>query len=171
MTPSSIAVSAVIVVAALNIFVGEPFMITTKRVDDRIELKVQDGKAIFVVRSPIGISQATIQRSVDQWPDKVVVQLRLKGLENFKVSNDKVKLEASVSSHDGSFRLWMNGEEHSPLDSQSPYWMIPKILDSDEKPTKTIPLKDGCFELTIPKKFFESNSKSFKIEWIDFYRS
>lgn len=171
MTSSSIVVTVAVLVAALNAFVGEPFRITTKRTDDRVELKAQDGKVLLVIRSPTGISHATIERSAEQWPSKVVIQLRLNGLENFKLSSDKTKLEASVSSHNGSIRLWMDGQEDSPLDSKSPYWMNIRTLDSNEKTTKTIPLKDGCFELELPKKFFESNPKSFKIEWIDFYRN
>ncbi len=171
MTSSSIAVSIAVLVATLSVFVGEPFMITTKRTDDRVEVKVQDGKAIFFIRSPTGISYATIERTAEKWPDKVVIQLRLNGLEDFRLSSGKMKLEASVSSHNGSVRLWMDGQEDSPLDSKSPYWMNIRILGSNEKTTKTIPLKDGCFELELPKKFFESNPKSFKIEWIDFYRN
>ena len=57
------------------------FKITTKRSDDRVEVKSEDDKAAFVVRSPFGISNATIERTTKQWPEKVVIQLRLKGLE------------------------------------------------------------------------------------------
>jgi hypothetical protein len=46
-----------------------------------------------------------------------------------------------------------------------------KILDKDSEPTKTIPLKEGYFEIELPRKFFEGNPKSFKVEWIDFYRN
>ncbi len=75
-----------------------PFKIVTKRTDDRVEVKYEKDKVIFDVRSPFGISSATIERTTEQWPEKVVFQLRLKGLENFKVSTDKLKLEASLSS-------------------------------------------------------------------------
>jgi hypothetical protein len=44
-------------------------------------------------------------------------------------------------------------------------------LDSEGAPTKAIPLKDGSFEMQLPKKFLEANPKSFKVEWIDFYRN
>ena len=46
-----------------------------------------------------------------------------------------------------------------------------RILDNDGEPTKAIPLKNGCFEIQLPKKFFDGNPKSFKVEWVDFYRS
>ncbi|MFN7877484.1 MAG: hypothetical protein ACK5PB_19345 [Pirellula sp.] len=166
----SIAASFVVLLTTLTI-ADEPFKITTKRSDDRVELKSEKGKAMFIIRSPFGISNATIERTTEQWPDKVLIQLRLKGLESFKLSTDKLKLEASVSSHDANVRFWKDGKEDSPLDSKCPYWMEIKILDSDGKPTKAIPLKDGSFEMQLPKKFIEDNPKAFKMEWIDFYRS
>ena len=171
MTHNSIAVSLIVLLATLNCIVDETFKITTKRSDDRIEVKSKDDKAMFVIRSPFGISNATIERTTEQWPDKVVTRLRLKGLENFKLSTEKLKLEASVSSHDGSVRLWKGGKEDVLLDSKSPYWMEIRILDGDGELTKAIPLKDGCFEMQLPKTFFEDNPKSFKLEWIDFYRN
>ena len=171
MTCNSIAASLIALLATLTYIADEPFKITAKRSDDRIEVKSKDDKTWFVIRSPFGISNANIERTTEQWPDKVVIQLRLKGLENFKLSTDKLKLEASVSSQNGDVRLWKDGKEDSPLDAKSPYWMEIKILDSDGEPTKAIPLKDGYFEMELPKKFFEGNPTSFKVEWVDFYRN
>lgn len=172
MTHRSIPASLVVLLATMNCFADEPaFKITTKRSDDRVEVKYKDDKILFIIRSTFGISNATIERTTDQWPDKNVIQLRLKGLENFKLSTGKLKIEASVSSQDGSVRLWKDGKEDSPLDSKSPYWMEIKILGRDGEPTKAIPLKDGSFEMQLPKKFFDDNPKSIKVEWIDFYRN
>jgi len=147
------------------------FKITTKRSDDRVDVKSKDGKTCFVIRSPSGISHTTIERKAEQWPDQVMIQLKLAGLENFKVSTDRITLEASVSSHIGEVRYWKQGEEDSPLDSTSTYWMEVRVLDEEGVPTKVLPLKVGCFEIQLPKELFESNPKSFKLEWIDFYRS
>ncbi len=148
-----------------------PFKITTKRSDDRVEVKSENDKVVFDVRSPFGISSATIERTTEQWPEKVLILLRLKGLENFKLSTGNLKLEASVSSPNGDARLWKDGKEDPPLDSKNPYWMGIKVMGSDGKPTKVNPLKDGYFEMQLPKKFLEGNPKSFKLEWIDFYRN
>lgn len=170
MRTNSIPVSLVVLLTTLAI-ADEPFKITTKRSDDRMEVKSKDDKTVFVVRSPLGISHAIIERTKEQWPDKIAIQMRLNGLESFKLSTDKLKLEASVSSHDGNVRLWKDGKEDSPLDSKSPYWMEIRILDSDGTPTQAIPLKDGSFEMQLPKKFFEDNPKVFKVEWVDFHRN
>ena len=146
------------------------FRITTKRDDDKFEVKVEQGKAHFSVQSPVGISQAIIERSGDNWPTTVMLRLHLKGLEKFKVTDGKITLEASVSSQDGKVRLWKDGKEDSPLDSKHPYWMQIRLIGKDGEPVETIPLKEGYFEMQLPKALFEGNPKSITLNWIDFYR-
>lgn len=138
---------------------------------DRVEVKAEKDKVVLSVHSPFGISYAVIERADEKWPDAVVLRLHLKGLENFNVSNDKVKLEASVSSQNGKVRLWKDGKEDSPLDAKSPYWVEIQMIGSDGKPAKTIPLKAGYFDLQLPKAFFVGNPKSITLNWIDFYRN
>lgn len=147
-----------------------PFKITTKRDDDKVEVKAEEDKTYFLVQSPFGIGQAIIERSGDIWPTTVMLRLHLKGLEKFKVTNGKDTLEAAVSSQDAKVRLWKDGEEDSPLDSKHPYWTEVRMVGKDGKPVKTIPLKDGYFEIKLPKALFENNPKSITLSWIDFYR-
>ncbi len=147
------------------------FNITTKRDSDQVIVKAEQDNVAFSVYSPFGISSAVIERADEKWPDAVVLRLQLKGLENFSVSNDKVKLEASVSSQDGKARLWKDGKEDTPLDARSPYWMEIQMVGSDGKPARTIPLTDGYFEMQLPKAFLERNPKSITLNWIDFYRN
>ena len=150
-----------------------PFKVTTKRADDRVDVKAEKGKATVSVQSPFGISHAVIERAGETWPDAVVLRLHLKGLENFKVTNGKVKLEGSASLQDGKplVRLWKDGKEDAPLDAKSPYWMEVRIVGDDGKPAKEIPLKGGYFELPLPGVLFEGNPKSITVSWIDFYRN
>ena len=150
-----------------------PFKITSKRADDRVDVKAEKDKAIFTIHSPFGISHAVIERGGEKWPDAVVLRLHLTGLENFKVTNGKVKLEGSASLHDGKplVRLWKDGKEDMLLDAKSPYWLEVRILGGDGKAAKAIPLKDGYFELPLPKTFFEGNPKAITVNWIDFYRN
>lgn len=147
------------------------FKITMKRSDDRVEVKSENDKVVFIVRSLFGISSVNIERTTELWPDKVLIQLRLKGLENFKVSTEKLKLEMSVSSQTGDVRLWKDGKEDAPLKSKSLYWMELRIVDGDGQPTKVIPLKTGYIEMQLPKILNEGNPKSIKLDWIDFYRN
>lgn len=148
-----------------------PFKITTMRDNDRLESKIEKDKTIFVIHSPFGISNAVVERLGDKWPDAVVLRLHLKGLENFQATTAKVKLQASVSSQSGKVRIWKDDKEDLPLDSTSPFWMEIRMVGVDGKPANAIPLKDGYFEMQLPKAFFEGNPKSFTMKWIDFYRN
>ncbi len=150
-----------------------PFKITTKRDDDRVSVKAEKDKVIVSVQSPFGISSAVIERAGEKWPDAVVLRLHLKGLENFKITNGKVKLEGSASLQDGKpvVRLWKDGKEDAPLDAKSPFWIDLRILGDDGKQATEIPLKDGYFEMPLPMALFEGNPKSITVNWIDFYRN
>ena len=86
------------------------FKITTKRDDDKVEVAFEQDKAVVSVHSPLGISQAIIKRSDDKWPNSVKLRLHLKGLENFKVTNGNVTVEAALSSQDGKVRLWKDND-------------------------------------------------------------
>ena len=146
------------------------FKITTKRADDMVDVEVKNASMVFSVHSPFGISQAVIESTSGTWPDTVMLRLHLKGLESFKVINGEITIEAAVSSQDGQVRIWKDDKEDSPLDSKSPYWTEIRIIGSDGKRETTIPLKDGYFEIPLPRALFENNPKSITISWIDFYR-
>ena len=146
------------------------FRITTKRDTDKVEVKVEKDKTVISVHSPFGISQAVIERTDEMWPEGVVLRLHLKGLENFRASNGKVTLNAAASGQD-NVRQWKDAKEDSPLDSTSPYWMESRMVGSDGKLAKVVPLKDGYFEIQLPRAFFEGNPKSVTVSWIDFYRT
>ena len=45
-----------------------------------------------------------------------------------------------------------------------------RIVGGDGRPAQELPLKDGYFEMTLPRAFFEGNPKSITLNWIDFYR-
>ena len=99
-----------------------------------------------------------------------MLRLHLKKLENFKVSNGIITLEATVASQDGTLRQWKNGREDSPLDAADSYWMEIRLVGKDGNPVKTIPLADGHFEIPLPKALFAGNPQSVTLDWIDLYR-
>jgi hypothetical protein len=148
------------------------FKITTKRKDDSVEVRADKDKTLFAVKSPFGISQAVIKRQEATWPKAVVLRLHLKGLSSFRASNGKVTLDAAVSSQEGKaqVRKWKDGKEDAPLDEKSPFWMDVHIIGGDGRPAKELPLKGGCFEVALPRAFFEGNSQSIALKWIDFYQ-
>jgi hypothetical protein len=149
------------------------FKIVTRRDNDKVAVQIERSATVFSIQSPIGISQAEIERTQAMWPERVVMRLHLKGLESFRASNGKIALVAAVSSHNDQrrARLWLDDKEDSPLDRTSPFWTEIRMVGGDGKPASTIPLKDGYFELQLPKAFFEANPASITLNWIDFYRN
>lgn len=148
------------------------FKITTKRKDDIVEVRANKEKALFLIKSPFGISQAVIEREGEKWPEAMVLRLHLKGLESFRASNGKVTLHAAVGIQEGKekVRRWKDGKEDVPLEEKSPFGMKIRMVGSEGKPAKELPLKDGYFEMALPKAFLEENPKSITLSWIDFYR-
>jgi len=167
---SAIVFVTILCVGCANIVEEPQFNITSKRIDDNVKVTIKNDHAVFSIHSPFGISQAVIERTGKKWPDAIVLRLHLKGLENFKVTNGTITLEATVSSQDGKVRQWKDGKEDSLLDAESPYWMEIRLVGKDGKPVKTIPLDGGYFELQLPKALFKNNPKSITVNWIDFYR-
>lgn len=146
--------------------------ITTKRETDRVVIETKSGQAVISIRSPFGISQAVMSRTEKSWPDVMILKLHLQGLESFSVSNGKITLHAAVSSSDNKPpRIWKDNAESVLLDEKSPYWLDLRMIGSDGKPTGAIPLKDGYFEICLPKRFFDGNPPSITVDWIDFFRS
>jgi hypothetical protein len=170
-------VAGVLLVAAGSLAADdEPptrFKATTKRADDAVEVRAGKDRTVFAVKSPFGISQAVIERQEDTWPKAVVLRLHLKGLSSFRASNGKVRLDAAVSIDEGKqkVRVWKDGQEDSPLDEQSPLWTDIRTVGGDGKPARELPLKDGYFEVALPRAFFQGNPKSITVDWIDFYRN
>jgi hypothetical protein len=150
-----------------------PFEITTRRDNDRVDVKTETSNTIFSIQSPSGISHAVIERAGEKWPDAVLLRLHLKGMESFKITSGKLKLEGSVSLQGGKpvVRFWKDGQEDTSVDAKSPYWLDVRILGGDGQPAKEFPLQDGYFEIALPQAFFEDNPKSITVNWIDFYRN
>lgn len=148
------------------------FKVAPAKKTDSVTVQQEKAKVVFVVQSPSGIGSATIERTADTWPEAVIVKLQLKGLESFVASNGKTKLNAAISSNDGKpkARLWKDDKETELLDGNSPLWMNIHVLGADGKPAKELPLKNGSFEMTLPKALLEGNPKTITLKWIDFHR-
>jgi hypothetical protein len=170
-------VTGVLLVAAGSLAADDEqhtrFKVTTKREDDSVKIRTDRDKTVFDVKSPFGISQAVIERQGETWPKAVVLRLHLKGLSSFRASNGKVRLDAAVSMEEGKqkLRLWKDGQEDAPLDQKSPLSTDIRIVGGDGKPARELPLKDGHFEVALPRAFFDGSPKAITLNWIDFYRN
>ncbi len=160
---------------ALQSLVGgsaaEPnFNATTKKAEDRIEFSEKDGTTIASVRSPSGIGSATIRRTSGDWSVHMTLRLHLQGLEGLKVSNGKLKLVAAVAGTDN--KRFLNVSEDANQSSEPTKLAEYEIraFGRDGRPSNVLPLKDGYFEVRLPKALFADNPESITINWIDFYR-
>jgi len=148
------------------------FTMTTQRADDNVSVTTENNNTLFSIRSPSGISQVRIERSLDHWPPTIVLRLHLKGLEYFQITSGGSTLNAAVSSHDPKrpVRIWKDKHEDSPLDAKSPHWIAIRAIGRDGKPSSDIPLQDGFFEMQLPPTLFKDNPPALTLRWIDFYR-
>jgi hypothetical protein len=146
--------------------------VTTRKADDTVRVQEDGGNVTFVVKSPSGIGDATIERTEEKWPATVLLKFHLQGLESLVISTGKVKLQAAVSAQNdkGGVRLWKDDKEAELLDAKSPLWMEIRLVGAEGKTVKETPRKDRCFEMTLPKALLEGDPKSLTVTWIDFYR-
>jgi hypothetical protein len=148
---------------------GPVFSVTAKNQNDQINVQYVDGVTVIDVQSPSGIGSAKVDLESGSMPENMLLQLRIKGLEEFRLISHQAVVASGPSS--GSFsihdqRVNSSGSEYSitPID---PLWMKIEII-SDQ--AKKIPLEEGYFEITVPKEFLQNAGSSFEIQWIDFYR-
>lgn len=151
---------------------SQPFAIKCRKADDRVQVAVESGKAIFTITSPSGISEAKIERVDAQWPKGIVLRLHLTGLESLAVTCGDMEVLASVSSHGGaavSQQFLRNGKV-CKLWAKDPHRIQIVAFDAPGEPAKDLPGKGGYFEITIPKALLDDKAKTLKLVWIDFYR-
>jgi hypothetical protein len=134
-------------------------------------ISIQDKTAVLDIHSRSGIGSATIERVSGPAPEKIVVRLRLKGLEEFRLSYDRTVVTARVSSGDDRDiiqSLDPPGGDERAITPESPHWMEVRIVSDRAAPG--IPLDEGHFEITLPKDVLGKGHRAFSIRWIDFYR-
>lgn len=147
------------------------FNISCKRENDRVQVAVEKDTTVLVIQSPFGISEATVERTTGKWPAKLTLNLHLKGLEKFSISNGKSKLNVSVSTSAATkVRMWKDDKEDATLSSTDADWMPVVWIDGDTK-AKDALQQSGYFSIRLPDSFFADNPQKIALNWIDFYRN
>jgi hypothetical protein len=130
-----------------------------------------DGSVILDITSARGIGRAEIER-LGPAPASLVLRLRLKGLEEFRLVWGDTEVTAHVGSGSPAVRQELSRPGATPsaaaaeIDSTSPYWLPIRI----EAANPTIPLADGFFAVSAPPAFLQAAPARFTVRWIDFYR-
>ncbi|MDG2383336.1 MAG: hypothetical protein P8N76_16825 [Pirellulaceae bacterium] len=141
----------------------------TGRQDTKVVFNATPRETIIDIRSGFGIDHATIARVGSTWPESLLVRLQLKGLELFRVENNRVAVEWSVSSSTPRRRrvtLCVDGKE-TAIDKQSPFFSELQIVAE----RGSHPVKDDYFEVRLPVKLYADNPQELELRWIDFYRN
>jgi hypothetical protein len=151
----------------------EPLRIDAKGGEVRVEV-ADGGAAVLHIASPGGIGRATVERTGDHWPMRIVLRLHLKGLESLYVEAGDAALEVSVPSsppHTPRAGLRRAGDnDAAPIDKDSPYFPETRVVPANGEAGGKIPLEGGYFQVSLPAKLLEGNPRAISIRWIDFFR-
>lgn len=134
---------------------------------DRVEIAADGDRHHVIIHSPRGISEVTLERLTETWPAKVVVELRLKGLESLTVSASDWTVQAAVPAGPdrGGIRQWIPPDEQVMLTANDPLWLDLRTLPPPENEIV------GGFAWTIPWGLQQANPRQIRVNFIDFYRS
>lgn len=131
----------------------------------------ENNATTFDIQSISGIGSASIELVSGTLPETVIVQIHTTGLEEFRLIYNETILAASVPSGEGfgnASESLISSDGESPITSLHPMWM--KIDVVSKQSVKKIPLEEGYFEITLPKKLAQDSRGAFEISWIDFFR-
>ena len=148
---------------------AEPvFSVTTKNADDQVTFQYKDNISTIEIMSPFGIGSAKFKLESGAMPEQIIIQLHVKGLEEFRLISAEHIISASVSSGglQAQSQRKISGNSEQVIRSLDPLWLDIEIVSD----SPTIPLEDGYFEIIFPKEFIQQTGDSFEIQWIDFYR-
>lgn len=140
--------------------------------DDKVIQEWREESLIIVIDSKAGIGSAEFSTSQHIYPERLVFQLHLEGLEELRLEYGAQNIRASVNStsphHLTESLLREDGSEES-LSPSSPYWMEIRIISNGPDPV-SLPLKSAYFEVEASANFLEDPPREFTVHWIDFYR-
>lgn len=127
--------------------------------DPLITFSTTNDTLLIDITSPTGIGSASIEKTSGQWQGKIVIRLRVKGLESFKFQYADTIIDVTVSSHgDNAVReVYEQPGKIGTVSAGDPYWIA-------------VTPGEGYFDLEVPADFLTSGENKFTIEWIDFYR-
>ena len=138
------------------------FVVETGKPADRVVWSLEDDLVRFNIRSKTGIGNAEIKRVDGPWPETIRIRFHGKGLESLKFSWGDTVVEVNVQSG-GDRRVLrsviLEGESQEVEGEDGKFFMPVQIAE-----------EEGWVDVDAPASFLDSESATFRIEWIDFYR-
>lgn len=159
--------------AGCTAFLSEPIKVEPGT-SDVMSTVHRDGEVVVIdvtSQSGIGRLRATLGENVA--PPRLVLRLRLNGLEELRFSYPGAEVVVSVSSSDSRVRAQAQPAGESALGEigpDSPYWMDVQVYDRNGAPAGAIPTNGGYFDVAVPADFLDGEHRIFTAGWVDFYR-
>jgi hypothetical protein len=147
------------------------FIVIPKNLEDQVSIGYENGTTLIDIQSPTGIGSASFELDSGEMPERMILRLHLKGLEQFRLKSARDQIAASIPSggafQDESQTILSSGTE-TPLLPGNPLWMEVEFVSSQAE--KNAPLPEGYFAVGVPDTFLRNAGTTFEVEWIDFYR-
>jgi hypothetical protein len=122
-----------------------------------------DGRVFIDVADSWGINGLSARLEEGEWPEEVVVRLRLRGLERLEIHYGNYTIATGRSSNDSPdpplILTVIDEQGRAQSASPSAYNYYPDIRRTE-----------AGFEIALPPHFHQDDYPSFSLQWIDFYR-
>ncbi|MFO0904985.1 MAG: hypothetical protein U0939_18410 [Pirellulales bacterium] len=133
----------------------------------QVQIMVERETTVVEILDQRGIGRAALRTQAERWPTSVMLRLRLKGLESLKAADGRRTLEWSVGSTDQATRCVLRVEQQeTELKAGDAYFAPVRVAST----RPMIPLADGAFEVSLPRKLLADDPERLELHWIDFYR-
>jgi hypothetical protein len=158
--PRLASVVLAFLVGAYAAIAAEPaYNITTKRPDDSIVAKSEEGRVTFLVTSKMGIGAGAVSIAGGEWPKQIVIKLqKLKGLEGFTLTAGPMQAEGSLRES-GKVPYFVQ-DATGRLDREHAAGTLDIVIEK----------RDDGIEIKLPKDLLVGKNK-FEFQWVDFYRN
>ncbi len=137
---------------------SEPaFRVELLKAEDSVAIAVASGDTTVTITSRSGIGRALFVRTGEEWPRRLVVRLKLKGLESLYIASDTFRCRVSLQ---GPQRV--------------PYWKVGSGDRDADTPEGMVEVNlvrtDGGIDVVVPELMTRGNPRTIRLEWVDFFR-
>lgn len=134
-----------------------------------VSIEAQTEAVVIAIEDPAGIGSAQFSHTGGEFPQRLVYQFHLKGLEQVQLAYGEKQVMASLSSRPGSPVLQSLVPGGEALQEGSPYWLGIEIVPQ-EGAEAAIPLQSGYIQVEPPPDFYQTRPEGWSLSWVDFYR-
>lgn len=145
------------------------FETNTDRDDAQINVTVEANVGIIDIQSESGIGRGQVDLLSGQWPERLLLQFHLSGLEGMQFQYGETTVSVSITSSGLVLQDVAIDGEQRPIGEESKYWMPVRFATANGS-TATEIQAEGVIEVEAPSDFLENDFGGFTLEWIDFYR-